>query len=50
MTGNQKDKAKHLYNEIFSRNRFNYEQIIAFQAKEEEFKEKVKIFKEMMER
>jgi hypothetical protein len=48
MTG--KDKSKQLYHEIFSRNRFNYEQIIAFQAKEDSFQDKVKLFKDAMEK
>lgn len=28
-----KEKSTRLYNEIFSRNKFNYEQIMAFEAK-----------------
>lgn len=49
MCGNERDKSKRLYNEIFSRNRFNYDQIIAFEARKEKFQEKVRVFKERME-
>lgn len=45
-----REKASRLYNEIFSRNRFNHMQILAFEAKKDEFLEKVRLFKEMMER
>ncbi len=48
--GTEHGKAGRLYNEIFSRNRFNHLQILAFEAKKEEFLEKVRLFKEMMER
>ena len=50
MGNTTKEKQKQLYNEIFSRNKFNYEQITEFQGKEDSFHEKVKVFKEMMER
>jgi hypothetical protein len=46
----EREKATRLYNEIFSRNRFNHQQILAFEAKKDEFLEKVRLFKEMMER
>lgn len=49
MCSNEREKAKRLYNEIFSRNRFNHEQIAAFEARKDEFQEKVRIFKERME-
>lgn len=37
MCSNNKEKVKQLYNEIFSRNKFNHDQIVAFQAKEDSF-------------
>ena len=46
----EREKSTRLYNEIFVRNKLNYEQIKAFEAKSEDFHEKVRIFKEMMER
>ena len=45
---NANQKSKKLYNEMFSRNRLNKEQIDKFQAKTDDFHEKVKKFKEMM--
>ena len=33
-----------------SRNKFNHEQILAFEAKRDDFERKVQEFKEMMER
>lgn len=50
ITCNEREKANRLYHEIFSRNRFNHQQIIAFEAQKEAFEEKVRLFKEMMER
>jgi hypothetical protein len=47
---NERQKANRLYNEIFVRNKSNYDQIKAFEAKKDEFHEKVRLFKEMMER
>ena len=46
--GNPQEKYKKLYDEIYTRNRFNREQIIAFEAKTDQFHEKVRKFKEMM--
>ncbi len=48
--GNPKEKYNKLYNEILNRNKLNHEQIIAFEARKDEFAEKVKIFKETMEK
>lgn len=44
----QKDKFNQIYNEAFSRNKLNHEQIIAFEAKKDEYEAKLKAFKEMM--
>lgn len=43
--GNQDEKKKRLFEEIFSRNKFNHEQILEFESKKEEFAVKVKEFK-----
>ena len=45
---NPEEKKKKLYEEIFSRNKFNHEQIRYFEAQKSEFEEKVKLFKERM--
>lgn len=43
------DKKKKLYEEILSRNKFNREQILSFEAKKSEYEMKIKEFKEKME-
>ena len=38
---NPDDQRRRLYDEIMSRNRFNHEQILAFEAKRDDFEKKV---------
>jgi hypothetical protein len=37
VVGNPQEKFVRLYQEIFTRNKFNYEQIMAFESKKDDF-------------